>query len=96
MEIKRTYNLGFLIIQARINDGFVVLTTNQATITKQIYHLAKKQGRNVIYNERTSSCVEYYEGLKAQEIEKIIDGEVVEAKGKAGEMVKKFGEKQKK
>ena len=76
MEIKKKYNVGMLQIQARINNGFVTMTTNMPQVVRQIYEIKKSEGKKIRYNERLQCLVEYYDGKTAEQIAEIVDNEV--------------------
>ena len=84
--IKKSMNIGFLKIFYRIEDGVVVLTTNQPLLTKEIFNLSKKNRRDVSWNDRLKACIERYPGKTEEEIEKTSILEVEDVYRRASEL----------
>ena len=71
--IKRTYDLGQVRINIKISDGVAVLTTSNPQITKQMFEMAKKGGKAVIWEARVNAMVEQFSSLDANSIASKLD-----------------------
>lgn len=78
--IKKEYAINALKIKARISDGFVVLVTNQPQVTREIYNQCLQAGKHVIWSQRNQAVTQFYTGLFAEEIEKLVDLEVAQVR----------------
>lgn len=92
-KIIKSYKLGVLDIKARIAEGFVIMVTNQPQVTKQIYELAKKSGKKVLWSERLQAVTQFYEGKTAEQIEVEVDAEVKQAKAQGLDAFKQYFKK---
>lgn len=88
MTIKKKYQIGALEINAKIEDEVVALVTNMSFVTKQIYELGLKNGRQVYWDARRQMCMEKYTGKKAEEIEKEVDAEINKIKEETKDLLK--------
>jgi hypothetical protein len=69
-----------LILKIIIDDGIAILSGTYGKEILKFYYQAKEQGKKVVFDYRKNVMIEYYDGLKANEIEKLIDQDIKSAK----------------
>lgn len=90
MRIKKEVNMGLgYKLYLAIDDGIAVMTCNYPDAIKKIFEESKKHNINVSWDVTNNAMIEKFPGLKAEEIEGMLDTDINKAHKKQKEVVKK-------
>lgn len=79
--IKKEFNLNGVVFSFRITNGAAVMTSNNPQITKQCYENVKKSKEfEVSYDLKLNAMIEKFPGRKTEEIVKMIEIDMENAK----------------
>lgn len=65
-----------------IGDGKAVSKFSDPTLAKKLYKVEKRAGKNVEYNKTMDAFIEYFRGMKMEQITMKIGREIKKAGGK--------------
>jgi hypothetical protein len=90
MRIKKEVNMGLgHKLYLAIDDGIAVMTCNHPEAIKKMFEEMKKQQMNISWDVTNNAMIENFPGLKAEEIEEMLDRDINTAHKKQKEVIRK-------